>query len=383
MTNYLCSTCRSPDLDSLPQYRELPRVTSDCKPWPSGGELAVCLRCGTIQKVPTPEWFDEIGRIYANYEIYNLSDGAEQAVFSPDGVALPRSQILARIFAQYLPADRSGHLLDIGCGNGSALASFHSVLPGWSLSGTELSDKALSRMRSIPGFARLYTCPTDEIDETFDAVSMIHSLEHMPDPGQALIEASNLMTSEAHLLIEVPDAETSPFDLLIADHLTHFTRDGLRYLASRAGIAVEYLDNTLLPKENTMIGMRATPTQPVMPSHAGGQALARRTLDWLVATLETAREASQAEQFGVFGSSISAVWLSGALGDAVSFFVDEDSSRIGRNLHGKPILAPANAPADSTIFLPLAPQIAPRVAERLSHLPVRFAFPPLLGSPGA
>ena len=40
MTEFRCIVCDRPLLRTLPAYERLPRVTSDCKPWPAGGQLA-------------------------------------------------------------------------------------------------------------------------------------------------------------------------------------------------------------------------------------------------------------------------------------------------------------------------------------------------------
>ena len=378
MAEFRCDVCGEPALGLLDGYAVLPRVTSDCKPWPAGGKLAVCAACGAIQKLATPAWFDEIGRIYGDYEIYDLSDGAEQVIFTADGVPVPRSRVLADELARHLdPRCAGGRLLDIGCGNAAALRRFSRVLPGGSFAGSELSDRNLDAMRDIPGFAGLHTCPTAEIPGRFEAVTLIHSLEHMPDPLATLWEARGLMAPGAVLLVEVPDAETSPFDLLVADHLNHFTRAGLGHVAARAGIAAERLVNTVLPKENTLLGRIAEPVNPPRPDPRAGRDLAERTLAWLQALLAgAARTAAENRPFGIFGTSISGTWLWGALKGGVDFFVDEDATRIGRTLHGKPILAPDRVSAGATVYIPLAPRIAPRVADRLSALPVRFVVPP-------
>ena len=383
MERFSCAVCQSHDGPRpLPAFAGLPRVTSDCKPWPTGGELAVCEACGMIQKPPTVRWKEEIGRIYGDYEIYHLSQGAEQVIFAADGSAAPRSQSLVAhvVERSSLPAD--GRLIDIGCGNGAALASFGRALPGWRLCGHELSDRALPSLRRIPGFEALYAGPVADIPGRFDLVSAIHSLEHMSDPGALLAEAAGLLTDGGTLFIEVPDIETSPFDLLVADHRSHFSRATLGHLAERAGIAVDELDNRVLAKEITLLGRRGAAcgiggtARAVDP--AEGIHIAERTLAWLEGVLEEATKAAAATSFGIFGSSVSGIWLYGALRDRVAFFVDEDATRIGRRFDGKPILAPDQVPAGSTVFIPLVPDTAARVAGRLAGIPARFVLPPVL-----
>jgi SAM-dependent methyltransferase len=362
-------------LRQLEQFALLPRVTSDCKPWPAGGSLAVCETCGTIQKPADATWRDEIRRIYEAYQIYHLSGGAEQVIFSPDGAPAPRSRMLTRFVVDRLPARNPGRLLDIGCGNGSALANFSALLPGWQFDGSELSTTALPRLRTIPGFGTLHT---GRVEGEYDVVSLIHSLEHMEWPADTLADATRLLGRDATVFIEIPDVETSPFDILVADHRTHFTRATLRALAGRMGIAIDFLENTVIPKENTLLGRRGA-VSIVNPDPAAGAMIAGRTLAWLAHVLDAAKAtAARGAGFGIFGTSISGMWLYGALREQVGFFVDEDASRIGQEYEGRPILSPAQVPAGSSVFVPLARPIADRVVDRLRDRGAIYVAPPAL-----
>jgi hypothetical protein len=59
----------------------------------------------------------------------------------------------------------------------------------------------------------------------------------------------------------------------------------------------------------------------------------------------------------------------------VAFFVDEDPARQGRLHLGRPILAPAQVPPGSTVYLAFVPAISDTIGRRLAKLPVRFAAP--------
>jgi hypothetical protein len=204
---------------------------------------------------------------------------------------------------------------------------------------------------------------------------MIHSLEHIVDPSAAVRDALLLLKSDGSLFVQVPDIETSPFDLLVVDHRSHFTRKTLGMLVARQGAGVDVLVNTVLPKEITFVGRRGTsPPASALPSD--GIRIVDSTVRWLHAVLSAASEASRSSSFGIFGSSISAMWLYGALRERVSFFLDEDKSRIGRDIDGKPILAPADVPANSTVFVPLVPAVAGPLVQRLSRLQATFVVPP-------
>lgn len=375
-----CQVCETECLELLSDYEAIPRVTSDCKPWPAGGKMAVCTGCGAVQKIPDAKWFEEIGRIYGGYEIYDLSAGAEQVIFNAAGESRPRSALLVDFVRNNVAIAPQGRLLDIGCGNGAALANFSKALPGWQLFGSELSETALPFLKTMPNFVRLYVREPRAIEGKFDLISMIHSLEHMPYPAKTIAEARHLLTDAGVLFVEIPDVETTPFDLIVADHLGHFSRATLRYLFERNGFSVEVVRNDLLPKENTLLARRGTVTAKA-PDPAAGAQLAKRNVAWLKAVIDKAHTcAKTSPKFGIFGTSISGTWLYGALSDKISFFVDEDVTRIGQEFVGRPIVAPAGIPAGATVFVPLIPTVAEKVIGRLARSKVDFVAPPAFGT---
>jgi hypothetical protein len=95
-------------------------------------------------------------------------------------------------------------------------------------------------------------------------------------------------------------------------------------------------------------------------------------VSWLTQVLNFARELAESSPIGIFGTSISGMWLFGPLREAVSFFVDEDPSRIGRDVAGRPILSPLDAPSGATVLVPLLPAVAARIGERYAGAPAHF-----------
>ena len=372
---FRCQVCTADALAVQNDYRLLPRVTSDAKPWPIGGTLAVCKDCGAIQKLPDEQWLDEIQRIYAAYDMYHLSEGSEQLVFAGPNNVEPRSQRLVEFVLQQAKLPSTGTLLDIGCGNGDALANFSRALPGWRLNGSELTDKMLPTLRKLRNFDTLYTVPPEYIAERFALVVMVHSLEHMTQPGRTLTEAAALLDRGGTLFVEIPDIETSPFDLLVADHLMHFSRATLGSLAARCGLAATTLINDLVPKEITLLAHRSDASMQNSDPQAGLD-IAKATLSWLSYTLASARALANDSNIGIFGTSIAGMGLYGALRDRVAFFIDEDPARIGRSYDGKPVLAPADAPARVPVFIALPPDRAQKVVERLAATGMRSVCPP-------
>lgn len=372
-----CRACGASPVEVLPEFERLPRVTSDCKPFPKGGRLAVCLGCGAVQKPADGRWQAETAAIYRDYDIYFQSLGVEQAVFDP-GKGFPRRRsivLLERVVAAH-PLGPTGTVIDVGCGKGAFLAAFAEFQPQWRLFGHELSTDSAEVLSRISNFQRLYTGPLQDLPGAFDLVTMIHSLEHFAEPFEGLNDLRPKLSGDGCLVIEVPNAEVSPFDLLIADHASHFTRDDLARLMSRAGYSGVLISDHWLTKELSVVAhvegsLAAAPT----PTPERAMRRVKAHIAWLERVLNAAKECrKRRRRFGIFGTSIAAMWLFGEVGDDIDFFVDEDPNRLG-TLHGRSVLSPSQVPDGAVVYMPLIPEVARAVAQRLSRSQIEFVWP--------
>lgn len=374
ISHHACVVCGEAQFRSVEGYSHLPRVTSDAKPFTAGGTLRVCLSCGAIQKTADGKFLEEARAIYSVYDLFALSDGAEQVIFTDEG-PVSRSIRLVEFLTRNADLPETGRLLDVGCGTGAALANFSKVLPNWILCGNELTDRSLPALQRIPNFRELFVCPLSDIPLKFDVTTMIHFLEHAIDPLCILRDALDRTDHTGIIFVQVPNVETSPFDLLIADHLVHFTPSTLAQLCRRAGLSISQLSDRVLPKELTLLGRCGREgTGPAQPEEAWQ--LASRTVNWLTSVLATARSLATDRPIGLFGTSIAGMWLYGALRDQVAFFVDEDTTRIGRDVDGKPVLSPDRVPMDYRVFVPLVASVAEKIVHRYRAGPGEFVAPP-------
>ncbi len=378
--NRPCHLCGAHALDIAPGYGQLRRVTSDCKPWPAGGQLASCRACGCDQAVIDETWRADADAIYAGYSIYHQSAGAEQAVFDrATGEATHRSARLVRHLLATGSVPECGRLGDVGCGNGAFLRAFSEKKPGWSLVGSEVNDRNRAAVEAIPRVESLHVGRIEDVDGPFDVIVMIHVLEHVASPTDLLGTLRTKLGTGASLIIEVPDRTQNPFEILIADHATHFSAATLQGLMERSGFEVTRVATDWVPKEISLVARRrdsgadaASATEAV----AGLEGCAKN-LRWLQATIERGVEVARTaatESFGLFGSSIAATWLATELEGQVSFFVDEDPARGGATHLGLPIYHPREVPHGAHVLLVLPDQIASSVGERLRGAHTHFTL---------
>jgi SAM-dependent methyltransferase len=378
-----CHLCALGELSVLPSYEALHRVTSDCKPWPAGGQLGVCPRCGGAQAVISPQWETEAHHIYDRYTIYHQSGGVEQSVFdAATGAAKSRSSKLLHRLREELPFSPEGRLLDIGCGNGTTLRAFHEIAPGWSLAGLDVNDHYRQLVESIPDVEALYVGPVTAVPGQFQVITLIHSLEHIAEPANFLAGLYGKLADGGMLVVQVPDCWQNPFMFLVADHATHFFVSTLREVVAAGGYDVVVVADDWIAKEITLIARK--PVHELSPrskaTAVDNLAAVQDRVEWVVMLGQQTRALAAQKALGLFGTSIAATWLQEALQGEAAFFVDEDPSRFGQMFMERPILRPSEVPPGRQVMIALPTPMAEQVCARLSREApgVKWLVPPAL-----
>jgi hypothetical protein len=263
------------------------------------------------------------------------------------------------------------------------LRSFSAQFPHWQLAGSELSDRFRQRVLSIPRVSDFYGAPLDTISAQFDLITMLHVLEHVERPVQLLANAARLLRTGGRILIQVPNLLENPFDVLVADHCSHFIPTVLLQVVRGAGLRVTAWSSNWVTKELSVVA--AAPSDAAAPNcesaaPSGTQRsgeLAAGHVRWLHGLVEHGRRLARQARIGVFGTSIAGTWMAAELGTSVGFFVDEDQTRIGGRHLGLPILSAAEVPRDNVVLIVLPPGIAAHVHQRVQarHQQARFVAP--------
>jgi SAM-dependent methyltransferase len=223
-----CPLCGGP--------RQAP-VLQAADPTSEGGPSFAVVRCPDCglcftNPRPTPA---SIGRFYPNsYRPHTLPRWKRRR---PTPRGRPGKE------RQTLPWVGQGRLLDFGCGGGSYLERMHRQ--GWHVTGLDASPRAVQRVRAelgLPAFVGSLPHP-DLAPESFDVITMWHSLEHVHAPREVLGEARRLLAPGGRLLVAVPNIDSLPFRLFgpawfaldLPRHLTHFSPATLRRMVEAAG----------------------------------------------------------------------------------------------------------------------------------------------------
>lgn len=138
---------------------------------------------------------------------------------------------------------KSGSILDVGCGDGSLLKFLKEL--GWETYGIELQGSASRYAREVLGI-NVFSGRLEEAnypEESFDIITLLHVLEHLPDPSAILRRSHTLLRKNGLLLIEVPNFGSFEAHIFRSKwvgisaplHLYHFTPSTLQMILRRCG----------------------------------------------------------------------------------------------------------------------------------------------------
>jgi len=142
-----------------------------------------------------------------------------------------------------LHAVPGGRLLDVGCGSGEWLLWMRSL--GWEAEGLDFDERAVSVATGIGLKVSLGSLEQQRFPaESFDALTMSHVIEHLPDPVQTLTECVRVLKPGGALFLWTPNADSLGHSLFGQHwrglepprHLHIFSPLSLQSLLSKAGL---------------------------------------------------------------------------------------------------------------------------------------------------
>ena len=236
-----CPLCGSPDWNPWLEAPD-PNAEGDGLRF----QVACCSDCGLKYTNPRPAP-ESIGRFYTRgYRPHRRPAQIGKRLKTWYPFATLRGRAGER---RSLAWRGQGRLLDFGCGGGSYLARM--TRQGWKVVGLDTSADAAQGVREELGLEVFEgTLPHPSLKpQTFDVVTMWHSLEHVHEPLKVLGAAYELLAPGGQLLVAVPNVDSWPYRLFgrewfgldLPRHLTHFDPRSLSAMVRAAGFRVTAL----------------------------------------------------------------------------------------------------------------------------------------------
>jgi SAM-dependent methyltransferase len=230
--------------------------------------------CGLLWPNPFPE-SEDLPLAYENYYTHGSVTSLGNSVFHRVYRSLKRGYIagqygygasaagifqrsvgqLLRLFpirrryadeeARYLDRVKGGRVLDVGCGSGEWLVKMMQL--GWECSGCDFDAAAIQLARERGVDARIGSLEAlDFPNNSFDAITLNHVIEHLPDPIATLMACERLLNPGGSLFVATPNAESLSHRIFGAQwrglepprHLAIFTPRALTLAVEESGFEV-------------------------------------------------------------------------------------------------------------------------------------------------
>ena len=143
-----------------------------------------------------------------------------------------------------------GRLLDVGCGGGRFLRRMKKN--GWQVEGSDFDDQVANEVMDKYGI-HVHTGDLKEInlsDNSFDAITLSHTIEHLYDPLESIKRCHQLLKKEGKLIVTTPNANSLSHQrygkywrgLEPPRHIQIFTPNSLSSIIVRAGFSNKIVD---------------------------------------------------------------------------------------------------------------------------------------------
>ena len=321
-----------------------------------GYTVVVCERCGFAfaDHIPEQEAFDAYYRDLSKYE-YQHRGGRES------GNDEARLRDVAATLGGLIPNQQT-RILEIGCSTGRLLALLKDS--GYqNVRGLDPSPDCAASARDLYGVTVLTDSVSDlaKSQEKFDFLILVGVLEHIRDLEGALRTMHQILSPNARIYFDVPDATQfanwpdAPFQQFSTEHINFFSGASLANLMRAHGfeqmfsekVLRQYTDSTVMPSVHAVFENRGAQASPPVTDDESEPRLREyidqsRAVDQRIRRLidRTAGNREPILVWGV-GTHTQRLLSTGGLDRVnISAFVDSNPKYHGQRLNDIPIVSP-------------------------------------------
>lgn len=237
-----CIVCGGNDWLDLPPPHATRSVRSDGAVMMQPMHKAQCSECALVQAADLSD-AAELATLYTHeYDLYNSRPSSEQ-------FATGRYTSLAEAIVSSILPFKPKRVLEVGCGNGSALKAVQRLWPDAECIGVEPVTSAVkaAQAQGAPVLQGMIgsSLPAEITAHKFDVIYSIHVIEHTASPREFLRSIKELLTPQGRLIVTCPNARVPNLEMARSDHRFSMTPYHLAALAHQAGLVP--LRSTLCP----------------------------------------------------------------------------------------------------------------------------------------
>ena len=363
-----CNVCSESLSEPIYESREERSVTTMNTLVPGRTRVFLCATCLHLQTNELPN----LEAYYSHdYEINLSSEDEDQIYDVVDGKPIFRADHQAAVLSSKVELFDGCRVLDYGCAKAPTLRKLCGKHPQIQPLLFDVTDKYIPFWERYPTQAQWATHqPDPSWNGTVDVVLSFYALEHVADLHEAMRNVSQLLRPGGLFYFIVPNAYQNIADFVVADHINHFSPSSLTHLLGQAGFSDVDVDEAVHHAAFVVTG-RWTGERSVH-SPAREERSARREAAETMAEYwsgirgritDFVDSLDSSDVPAIYGAGFYGNFIASVLGstDRIRCFFDQNPHLHGTEIHGKPVLGPADLPADvSHVLVGLNPRNAER-----------------------
>ncbi len=371
MTCNICAT----ELDK-PVYESETSLTSVFDFFPQPTRVRICRNCSHVQ---TDEIEDVAAFYDTEYTFLTESEEEDHIYEVRDRKKIYRTDHQIDVLRSKLELDADSKILDYGCAKSSMMRILQKDQPTLIPFLYDVSDRYVPFWEKFaePSNWAVYSIPSSW-DGYFDIVTSFFSLEHITRPAEIVDQITRLLTPGGMFYGIVPNVLSNPADLIVIDHVNHFTRSSLDCLLTSAGLEVQEIDADVhrgafvflakRPMESAAATWEADEKEIVETSRE----LCELAEFWSSAAArlrEAEQDTAHDGELAVYGASFHGAFIKSCLlrPERIRCFIDQSPFLQSRGVGGVPVLPPDDLPLDvRKVFVGLNPRHAKEVIENVA-----------------
>lgn len=359
-----CRTCGAP-LSSPILSLAAPAITSISRLHPVPISVRLCSSCGHLNSPGIPdarEYFD------TEYQFSLESVDHDQIYDIVDGKPRFRTSYQAELVERSCALHDGTKVLDYGAGKATTLRTLLTNRPGIESYVFDVSrDYQTSWSTWVPPERQsTYELPAHWAGH-FDLVMSLFAFHCIPDPVRAFVDIARVLKADGRFFMLVPDVLTNPADMIVAEHVNHFTPSSIRAGLARAGLMAERIDRTAFRGAFLVVARpddsATASVETVRRTSAADDAALGIAKFWSGsgALLETAVASLANRRVAIYGAGVYGTFIASRIRHLCEIvcFVDRNPHLSGTIHLGVPVVAPERLPDGiDTVFAGLNPVLA-------------------------
>ena len=323
-------------------------------------EVYVCENCAHVQSPNLPD----VKAFYdTEYKISLQSDDHDQLYETKSGVPIFRTAHQAGLVLD-LELPEGANILDFGAAKATTLRAVVEKRPDLVPHVFDVSNDYREHWSEWVAEENqaTYELPEDWRGR-FQAITAHFVIEHVDEPVKILKKLAACLAPGGQLFFSVPDPLGNSGDLLVVDHLNHFTEASLRWALRESGMHVDGISQTSFRGAHCVRATRL-PDGELKASEIEKSAElseAKEKLQWWADVLSRLEDG---KNFAIYGAGFYGTLISSRLKARPICFLDRNPHLQGQTHVGRPVLSPEDCPEEvELIYSGLNPDHARAILE--------------------